>query len=157
MNRISLSRRSRRGLVALAACGTVSETVSGPKLTAMNVPQVERIMQVNFLGVVYAVEAVLPGFEVFQAGGDFADGIHAVVDVERRQALGAAAEIGDSLADLARSGGVGVQGGVAHVVVSVNGRRPTKGVDSPPPRVGPAPPIARCPRARPGATVELPS
>lgn len=27
----------------------------------MNVPQVERIMQVNFLGVVYAIEAVLPG------------------------------------------------------------------------------------------------
>jgi short-subunit dehydrogenase len=34
----------------------------------LNVPQVERIMQVNFLGVVYAVEAVLPGMLERRAG-----------------------------------------------------------------------------------------
>jgi hypothetical protein len=33
-------------------------------------------------------------------GGDLPDGVHPGMDVERRQALGAAAEIGDSLADL---------------------------------------------------------
>ena len=48
---------------------------------------------------------------------------------------------------------MGVQGGVGHAVMSVNGRRATKGVDSPPPRVGAAPPLARCPRAKTGATV----
>ena len=34
----------------------------------LNVPQFERIMQVNFLGVVYAIEAVLPGMLERRAG-----------------------------------------------------------------------------------------
>ena len=63
----------------------------------------------------------------------------AAVAVEQERA--AAALGGDPLAELPRRRGVGVQGGVGHVPVSVTARRATKGVESPPPGRGRSRPV----------------